>query len=195
LDLGSPEAVVSMFHFRLLELESELLAQELAKQEVPLTADCEELLAFLEVEIGMILGARAPKDWRGWLSYRRQNNSLVILRGQSYLEGGLFPKYRASFAESSGVEAAYEYERGFDVTPPQNLDHLLVNFRLGNPPSILVWYGENIAPYKLFFEAEATYAVEDRLKEAIAEGCIWILTKPKDLTLSEFLAKHQHNKS
>jgi len=179
-----------MFHFKLLELESELLAKELAGEEVTLTPECEHLLHFIEAEIGIGLADRAPKGWRGWIAYRRQKNSLVILRGRSFLETGIFPKYRAGFDVPYGLDAITEYQRGFDVTPPQELDHLLINFRLLSPPRLLVWYGENIAPYQLFFEAEASFENEAKLKDAIAEGCIWILTKPKDSTLSEFLKRH-----
>jgi hypothetical protein len=180
-----------MFHFKLLELESELLAKELAGKEALLTPECEQLLQFIELEVGLKLGDRAPKDWRGWISYRRQKNSLVILRGRSFLEAGMFLKdYRGGLDVAYGLDTVTEYKRGFDITPPQELDHVLINFRLLDPPHIMVWYGENIAPYQLFFEAEASYQSEERLKDAIVEGCAWILTKPKELTLSEFLQKH-----
>jgi hypothetical protein len=180
-----------MFHFRLLELESELLAKELAGQEAVLTPECEQLLQFIEGEVGLRLADRAPKNWRGWITYRRQKNSLMILRGRSFQEPGMFLKdYRAGLDVPYGLDAVTEYQRGFDITPPQELDHLLINFRILDPPRILVWYGENIAAYQLFYEAEASYANEDLLKDAVAEGCVWILTKPKDITLSQFLQKH-----
>src|SRR6516165_6385288 len=134
-----------MFHFKLLELESELLAKELAGQEAVLTPECEQLLQFIEAEVGLKLADRAPKGWRGWISYRRQKNSLIVLRGRSFQEPGIFLKdYRA------GLDAVTEYQRGFDITPPQELDHLLINFRIADPPHILVCYGENIAPYQLY---------------------------------------------
>lgn len=181
-----------MFHYKLLELESELLAKELAGEEAVLTPECEQLLQFIESEVGLRLADRAPKNWRGWITYRRQKNSLVILRGRSFQEPGLFLRdYRAGFDVPYGFDAVTEYQRGFDITPPQELDHLQINFRLLNPPHVMVWYGENIVPYQLYFEADAAYESESQLKDAVAEGCVWILTKPKDLTLSEFLNKTQ----
>lgn len=179
-----------MFHFKLLELESELIAAELANQEITLTDECIRLMQFVEAEIGMKLADHAHKDWRGWITYRRDKNSLMVLRGRAFLKQGMFAKYAAGLDVSCGLDTISEYERGFDVTPPQELDHLLINFRLMNPPHVLVWYGENIAPYQLFFDAEASYECENSLKDAIAEGCVWILTKPKELTLSEFLQRH-----
>jgi hypothetical protein len=177
-----------MFHFKLLELESELLAKELASQAAALTPECEHLLQFIELEVGVKLADRAPKDWRGWISYRRQKNSLVILRGRSFAQSGIFLKEcKAGLDVSYGQDAITEYQRNFDITPPQELDHLLINFRVMEPPHVMVWYGENVAPYQLFFEEEASYQTENQLKEAITEGCIWILTRPKDLTLAQFL--------
>jgi len=179
-----------MFHFKLIELESELLAKELAGQTATLTPECDHLLQFIEVEVGLKLADRSPKDWRGWISYRREKNSLVILRGRSFVQSGMFLKdYRAGLDVPYGQDAITEYQRNFDITPPQELDHLLINFRLLNPPNIMVWYGENIAPYQLFFEAEASFDTENQLKEAVTEGCVWILTKPKELTLAQFLQK------
>jgi hypothetical protein len=176
-----------MFHFKLLELESDLIAKELADNQAVLTPECLELLHYIESEIGMRLADRTVKEWRGWLTYRREKNSLIILRGRSFLKPGMFAKYEAGVDVPYGLDLITEYERKFEVSPPQELDHLLINFRLLDPPHVLVWYGENIAPYQLFFDAEATYGSEDGLKDAIAEGCEWILTKPKTLTLSEFL--------
>lgn len=181
-----------MFHYKLLELESELLAKELAGEEAVLTPECEQLLQFIESEVGLRLADRAPKNWRGWITYRRQKNSLVILRGRSFQEPGLFLRdHRAGFDVPYGFDAVTEYQRGFDITPPQELDHLQINFRLVNPPHAMVWYGENIAPYRLYFEIDAAFESENQLKDAVAEGCVWILTKPKNLTLSEFLNKAQ----
>jgi len=180
-----------MFHFKLLELESELLAKELAGQEAVLTADCEDLLQFVEAKIGVKLADSIFKNWHGWLTYRRQKNALVIARGRSFIETGIFPRHRAGLDIASGLDTITEYQRGFDLTPPQELNHLLINFRLLDPPHILVWYGENIAPYQLYFEADAVYENEQLLKEALTQGCIWILTKPKEMTLSEFLKKNQ----
>lgn len=176
-----------MFHFKLLQLEGELLAKELIEQKHTLSSECQDLLNFIETEIGVRLGDPVPKDWRGWLSYRRHHNSLVVCRAHAFNEGGVAAKYKAGLDVPYGVDAVTEYQRGFDVTPPSELNHLIVNFRLAEDPHILLWYGENIAPYQLFYDAEASYTIEAELKEAIAEGCIWILTKPKHLTLSEFL--------
>jgi hypothetical protein len=176
-----------MFHFKLLQLEGELLAKELLEQKLALTPECQDLLDFIETEIGVRMGDPVPKDWRGWFCYRRHHNSLVICRARACNEGGATPKFRAGLDVPYGLESITEYQRGFDVTPPNELDHLIVNFRLGADAHILLWYGENIAPYQLFYDKEASYTIEAELKEAIAEGCIWILTKPKQLTLSEFL--------
>ena len=57
-----------MFHFKLLELESELIAKEMAGQSAVLTPECDHLLQFIEAEVGLKLADRAPKDWRGWIS-------------------------------------------------------------------------------------------------------------------------------
>jgi hypothetical protein len=176
-----------MFHFKLLQLEGELLAKELIEQKLSLTPECQELLNFIEIEIGVRLGDAVPKGWRGWLCYRRHQNSLVVCRSRAFNEGSVIQKFRAGLDVSYGLDPITEYERGFDITPPTELDHLIVNFRLGENPHILLWYGENIAPYQLFYDQEASYSIEQELKDAIAEGCIWILTKPKNLTLAEFL--------
>lgn len=180
-----------MFHFKLIELESELLAKELADQTADITPECEHLLEFIEREVGLKLASRAPRDWKGWISYRRQKNSLVILRGRTFPQSGMFVKdYRVGLDVPYGQDAVTEYQRNFDITPPQELDHLLINFRPKNPPTIMVWYGENTAPYQLYFEAEASFDTENQLKEAVTQGCVWILTKPKDVTLAQFLQKH-----
>jgi hypothetical protein len=173
-----------MFHFKLLELEGELLAKDLIEQKITLTEECESLLKFIETEIGVCLGDPVPKGWRGWLSYRRHKNSLTICRSRAFSHGS---KMTAGLDVAYGFDAITEYQRGFDVTPPSELDHLLINFHLLDEPHILIWYGENIAPYQLFFDKEASYTIEPDLKEAIAQGCIWILTKPKSLTLLKFL--------
>jgi len=176
-----------LFHFKLIELESELLAKELASQQVDLTVDCQWLLKMIEGNVGYRLGDRVPKGWKGWLSYKRGKSGLVICRGRAFVEGNIFVKERAGLDASFGLDAIKDYQRGFDVTPPQELDHLLVNFKFENEPHILVWYGENIAPYQLFYDAEASPACEEELREAIAEGCVWILKRPKSMTLNEYL--------
>ena len=176
-----------MFHFKLIELESELLAKELTEQETELTPECEFLLQFVEAEIGVRLADSSFKDWRGWLTYRRKKSSLIVCRGRAFVEGTFFPKSHAGLDLPNGKDAITDYLRGFDVAPPPELDHLLVNFKPGQTAQIMVWYGENLAPYHLFFQAEATGDAEADLKEAIAQGCIWILQKPETMTLPAYL--------
>jgi hypothetical protein len=175
-----------LFHFKLIELESELLAKELAEQ-IDLTIDCEWLLKMIEGDVGIRLGDRVTKGWKGWLTFRRGKSGLVICRGRAFTEGHIFVKEIAGLDVSFGLDAVMDYKRGFDVTPPQELDHLLVNFKFDAAPHILVWYGENIAPYQLFFDYEASPVCEEELREAIAEGCVWILKRPKAITLTEYL--------
>jgi len=177
-----------MFHFRLIELESELLAKEqAAKGYEHLPPDCMWLLDFVEKQIGIRLNDSVPRDWRGWLSYRRNKDSLIICRGRAFNEGGIFSRWRAGLDVTYGLDTATEFERGFDVTPPQDLDHLLLNFGGGERPKVFLWYGENLAPYKLVFMADATDEPHHDLSDAVVEACVWILTRPKDKTLSEFL--------
>jgi hypothetical protein len=178
---------VSVFHFKLIELESELLAKELTEQETELTPECDFLLQFVEAEIGARLADSSFKGWRGWLTYRRKKSSLIVCRGRAFIEGVIFRKSHAGLDIPNGLDAVTDYLRGFDVAPPPELDHLLVNFKPGQPSKIMVWYGENLAPYQLFFEAEATGDAEADLKEAIAQGCIWILQKPETMTLAQYL--------
>lgn len=187
-----------MFNARLLEFESALLAQkECAGGIAELPHECAILLQQIEQEIGIRLGDTAPKDWKGWLSYRRKDASdsqggksncgLIILRGRSCTEGGMFAKWKAGLDVPSAVETTTEHKRGFDVTPPQDLDHLLINFGQGKSTRVFLWYGENIAPYQLIFEKDILEDPDDELKEAVTEACIWIMTRPKDMTLKEFL--------
>jgi hypothetical protein len=187
-----------MFNHKLLELESELLAkQECAAGLTDLPYECELCLQAIEQEVGIKLTDPIPKDWKGWLSYRRKDASdsqggksncgLVILRGRACSQGGLFAKWNAGLDVPFAVDTVTEFKRGFDVTPPQDLDHLLINFSRGNQPKVFVWYGENIAPYKLIFEADVSEAHDAPLKEAITEACVWIMTRPKETTLVEFL--------
>lgn len=179
-----------MFHAKLLELESELLAkEEAARAGERLLPECEIILSEMENEVGLRLANKAPKDWKGWLTFRRGKNALVVCRGRSFAGSGILPHWRAGFDVVNGGDSVSEYQRGFDVIPPQELDHLLLNFGVSPPATrVFLWYGENIAPYRLVFEADVTQSPEAELKEAIVEACIWILTRPKELTLPEFLA-------
>jgi hypothetical protein len=177
-----------MFHARLLELESELIAKEQAARGLEqLTPECAILLEQLQNEIGLKLGDKAPNDWKGWLSYKRGKESIVICRGRAFNVGGMFAQWRAGFDVVNGADSVREAQRGFDVTPAQDLDHLQVNFGAGDTVRVFLWYGENIAPYRLIFEARMDEDPEKRLQEAIVEACTWILTKPKGQTLPEFL--------
>ena len=178
------------FHARLLELESELLAKEEAERGIDnLTEDCQQLLQSVEQEIGVKLSDRVPDDFRGWVTYKRKKDQLIIARGKAFKAGGLFPKSVAGLDVSFGLDTATEYSRGFDVSPPQDLDHLLVNFGYGQGGQVRVflWYGENIAPYRLIFEAVMAEDPHNELKDAVIEACVWIMKKPKELTLPEFL--------
>ncbi len=193
---------MSKFHARLLELESEIIAKEQAARglkEVPL--ECGLLLESIEKDIGLRLGDEAPSDWRGWLTFRRTKEqvdrrldiNLIICRGRTFKESGLFGKHRAGLDVSYGLDSVTEYRRGFDVSPPQDLDHLLINFGSGESVKVFLWYGENIAPYRLIFEAEIQDEPHENMSEAVVEACIWIATKPKDMTLPEFLEKQKDN--
>jgi hypothetical protein len=183
-----------VFHFKLIELESELLAKELTELETELTPECDFLLQFVEAEIGVRLAESSFKNWRGWLTYRRKKSALIVCRGRAFVEGTFFPKWRAGLDLPNGMDAITDYQRGFDVAPPPELDHLLINFRPGQTPQIMVWYGENLAPYHLFFQSDATGETEPELKEAVAHGCIWILQKPENTTLPAYL-KEQGSQS
>jgi hypothetical protein len=181
-----------MFNARLLELESELLAKEQAAKGLKqVTPECALLLEKIENEIGMHVADKTAKDWKGWLSYRRGKEALVICRGRAFSSGGMFAQWRAGFDVVKGLDSVREYQRGFDVTPAQDLDHLLVNFGCADADTTMVflWYGENIAPYRLIFEADMALDPDAQLLEAITEACVWILTKPKGHTLPEFLAQ------
>lgn len=181
---------MSTFHARLLELESELIAKEEAAKGIPeLTADCVLLLESVEKEIGVRLGDEVHNDFRGWLSYYRNRDQLLICRGRAFKESGLFGKWRAGCDVAYGLDTVTEYRRGFDVTPPQDLDHLLVNFgHTGEAVRVFLWYGENIAPYRLIFEAEMEDEPHNTLKDAVIEACVWIVKKPREKTLPEYLS-------
>lgn len=189
-----------MFHYKLIELESELLAkEECARGFTELPLACSLMFELIEGEIGIRLADKVPRDWRGWLTYKRKGSDhtsrdrlgLIVCRGKGCSDGGLFSKWRAGLDVAYAVDTANEYGRGFDVTPPQELDHLLINFA-GSPKwKAFLWYGENIAPYKLIYQAEITDETDDdvqeQLKEAVVEACTWILTRPKEQTLNDFL--------
>lgn len=183
-----------LFHARLLELESELIAKEQAARGVQqLTPECALLLERIEQEIGIKLGDKIDKEWKGWLCYRRGKESLVICRGRAFASGGMFAQVRAGFDVPNGNDAAREYQRGFDVTPAQDLDHLQVNFGAdASGTKVFLWYGENIVPYRLIFQEDVSAFPDKELQEAIVEACVWILKKPKGLTLPEFLAGEQN---
>ncbi len=188
-----------MFHPRLLELESEIIAkEECARGVAELTAECKLILDNVEREIGLRLGDKAARNWRGWLSYRRGKDALIICRGRAFAEGGFFKTWRAGLDCPTGLDSITEYMRHFDVTPPQELDHLLVNFGTGAAIKVFLWYGENIAPYRLIFQAEAAAIAcdpVDPLQEAIVEACVWIANRPKHKTLVEFLRDLEYGRS
>jgi hypothetical protein len=177
-----------MFHLKLLELEAELLAKEQSERGFAvLPPDCKCLLQFAEKQVELRLGDRVPKDWRGWVTYQRKNDQLIVCRGRAFAEGGIFGRHRAGLDVPFGFDTITEYERGFDVSPPQDLDHLLLNFGAGEKPQVYLWYGQNLAPYKLIFMADVADYPYEALSQAIVEACIWILKRPKDKTLAEFL--------
>lgn len=177
-----------MFHHKLLELESELVAKQQTKLVTEtLPPEAEVLLCFVENKIEVKLGSKVPKDWKGWLAYRRSKNSLTILRGKAF-QDGIFGTMKAGADVAFGLDTITEYQRGFDVSPPQDLDHLLVNFGLGQDGyRVFLWYGENIAPYKLVFAADLNEEPHLELSDAIVEACIWIVRKPKEKTLEVYL--------
>ncbi len=180
---------MSTFHARLIELESEIIAKEEAARGIKeLTPDCEILLATVENELSVKLGDQVASDWKGWISYRRANSQQIIARGRAFKESGLFGKRRAGLDVAYGLDTISEHRRGFDVSPPQDLDHLLLNFGSGDSGvKVFLWYGENIAPYRLIFECDMADEPQDELKDAVLEACGWIVNKPKGVTLPEYL--------
>jgi len=177
-----------MFHAKLLELESELLAKQESERALDqLMPECSILLDEIENEIGLRLADKAFNDWKGWLTFKRSKDSLIICRGRAFSIGGILPQWRAGFDVVNGADAISEYQRHFDVSTPQELDHLRVNFGVGATTRVFLWYGENIAAYRLIFQADMSEEPDKALHEAIVEACIWILTKPKEMTLPEFL--------
>jgi hypothetical protein len=175
---------------RLLELESERLAKEEAKRLAnveTLPPECALLMEELERELAPTLGSAIGSNWQGFLTYRRQLGQLIICRGRSFKEGGMFGKWRAGLDVNYGLDTVTEYMRKFDVSPPQDLDHLMVNFGSGKTVRVFLWYGENISPYRLIFQADMDETPEQPLMAAISEGLGWIMRKPRALTLPEFL--------
>jgi hypothetical protein len=177
-----------MFHARLLELETDLMLQR--QNEKPLAelpADCSELIAYLERMLEVKLGSKVPHDWQGWLSYRRPGGCLVILRGRAYRENIFSNVHRAGIDYELGLQSIYEYAHGFDLVPPSSLDHLKINFSSEAKVKVLLWYGENLAEYKLIYFGEVVDDPHHDLSEAIVEGCHWIVKRPAEQTLVEFL--------
>ena len=189
-----------MLKAKLLELEAELIAKEEAKtlaDNKSLPAECDLLIKELERELAPALATAIGADWRGFLNYRRRPGELIICRGRSFKENGMFGKWRAGLDVPYGLDTVTEYLRKFDVSPPQDLDHLTVNFGRGdaNQVRVFLWYGENISAYRLIYQSdiddEQILDVEHSLQEAIGEALGWIMRKPKDLTLPEFLKNEQ----
>ena len=177
-----------MFHYKLIELESEIIARDQSKKGLgEISPECGAIMKFIADQVGISLCTPVPKDWKGWLSYLRNKQSLVICRGRAFKEG-MFGKTKAGLDVPNGLDSIADCQRGFDVSPPQELDHLLINFGGTNDiPRCFLWYGENIAPYKLIFQADVRDDPHNELADAVVEACGWILTRPKDKTLTEFL--------
>lgn len=186
-----------MLRIRLVEMEAEKLARDEAQKALiskNLPPEAEILKGHIEHEVGLKLGQVCPPEFKGWLTYRRLSGDLVVIRGRAFKEPSLLGmgKWRAGLDVPFGLDTATEMLRGFDVTPPQSLDHLMVNFGCGKTARVFLWYGENIAPYRLIFEEELEDADEHQevpqrnLIQALEEGMGWVLNKPKHLTLPEF---------
>jgi hypothetical protein len=161
-------------------------AQRLANFDV-LPPECELLLDDLERELAPTLASAIGTNWKGFLTYRRHVGELIVCRGRSFKESGMFGKWRAGLDVSYGLDTVTEYLRKFDVSPPQDLDHLMVNFGRGKTVRVFLWYGENMAAYRLIFEADMEESPEEPLNAAISEALGWIMRKPKELTLPDFL--------
>jgi len=175
---------------RLLELEAELIAKEEAEKLADVTElppDCELLLEHLEVELSPKLAALVASDWKGFLTYRRTKGELIVCRGRAFKEDRVFGKWKAGLDVPYGLDTMTEYMRGFDVSPPQDLDHLMINFGLGNAVKVFLWYGENISPYRLIFQAEIEDYPQDALTAAISDALGWIVNRPKAVTLPQYL--------
>ncbi|MBS2011115.1 MAG: hypothetical protein JST01_28945 [Cyanobacteria bacterium SZAS TMP-1] len=185
-----------MLRARLLELEAELLAKEEAQRlaaNTSLPAECELILEHLERELAPELAGPVSPEWKGFLTYRRQHGELIICRGRAFKESGMFGKWRAGLDVAFGLDTVTEYLRKFDVSPPQDLDHLMVNFGRGKSERVFLWYGENISAYRLIFQCELDESPEQPLSAAIGEGLGWILRKPKDLTLPVYLQQIENS--
>lgn len=183
-----------MLHIKLMELEAEKIARDQAtksSQLVSLPHECELLKAHIEEEIGIKLGAICDRDFNGWLTYRRQSGDLIIIRGRAFKESNMLGlgKWRAGLDVGHGLDSVSEALRGFDVSPPPDLDHLTVNFGVETTPKVFLWYGENISAYRLIFAEELENNAEKALDEALSEAMSWVLNKPKDLTLPEYIKK------
>lgn len=176
------------FHFRLIELEAERVAKEQSSRGLQtFPVECAVLLQYVQRGVEIKLGDLVPKDWVGWLSYARNKQSLVISRGRAFKIGGAFGKHRAGLDVPNGADAVADFQRGFDVSPPQDLDHLLLNFGENDNPRAYLWYGQNFAPYKLIYEAEVAAEPHQELSDAIVEACTWIMKRPTHQTLDDFL--------
>ncbi|MBY0360046.1 MAG: hypothetical protein K2W82_18740 [Candidatus Obscuribacterales bacterium] len=177
-----------MLHHKLLELEAELLAKEQIKNgSQNFLPESLALLEFIENQLVIKLASKVLSDWRGWLSYRRAKNSLVILRGRAFKHGGT-ESYAAGLDVPFGIDSISEYKRGFDIAPPQDLDHLLINFgQEQDSCRVFLWYGENFAPYRLILAGDLETDPHAELNEAIVEACSWIVKRPKHLTLERYL--------
>lgn len=179
------------FYQKLLELEADIIAQNsrasaAAQKQSQLSGNCIFLLDSVEHEVGMKLGNKIGKDWTGWVSFRRPQ-ALLICRGRAFTEGGFFPTYRAGLDTLGGLSSIAEALRGFDVTPPAEMDYLLLNFVHGSDTKVILWYAENIAAYRPVFEANVDDEPTERLHAAIADACKWIVNRPKSKTLMEYL--------
>jgi hypothetical protein len=189
---GTAQKETELLKARLLELESELLAREEAERLAnvrTLPPECELLLEDLESQLAPTLATPLGENWKGFLTYRRHVGELIICRGRTFKEGGMFGKWRAGLDVTYGLDTISEYLRKFDVSPPQDLDHLMVNFGRGKAVRVFLWYGENISPYRLIFQAAMEESPEQPLSMAISEALGWIMRKPKELTLPEFLKR------
>lgn len=177
------------FHYKLIELEAERVAKEQSSRGLEtFPVECTVLMQYVQRSVEIKLADAVPKDWVGWLSYPRKQ-SLVICRGRAFKVGGPFGKHRAGLDVPNGADAIADFQRGFDVSCPQDLDHLLLNFGQNANPRAYLWYGENIAPYKLIYEAEVASEPHQELSDAIVEACTWVMKRPKHQTLNEFLAQ------
>jgi hypothetical protein len=176
------------FHQHLIELESELIAKQEIERELSdeLAFECSLILDAIEQEIGIRLGDKVQPNWSGWIAYRRKN-STIICRGRSFAQSGLRKSYRVGWDIPGGESSISDCMRGHDVSPPQEIDHLLLSFGGSPELKISLWYGENIAPYRLVCQLPASLDSLEELKTLIVEACTWILRKPKGMTINQFI--------